>query len=185
MPGVAVLPPTLPGPGFGSSHSENSHLYLSDTPRSNHTHVPAMHNGPVSTNDKLSVAEVKDKAKEDVRKFARGVAAMSLIGSARSQSQMAQVYENQGDLKGALGALLKAGMLAHMVMNSSEFIAEQKPGKHGVLYREFFDFQKVRHYYLVMVVCSLSSDQREGNNLRQRVQIIESKLTDLEKLAAT
>ncbi|KAF8839000.1 cysteine proteinase, partial [Paxillus ammoniavirescens] len=126
-----------------------------------------MHNGHVSTNDNLSVAEVKEKAKEDVRKFARGVSAMSLIGSARSQSQMAQVYENQGDLKGALGALLKAGMLAHMVMNSSEFSAEQKPGKHGVLFREFSDFQK-----------------HEGNNLIQRVQMIESKLTDLEKPVA-
>ncbi|KIK79747.1 hypothetical protein PAXRUDRAFT_266669 [Paxillus rubicundulus Ve08.2h10] len=151
MPGVVVLPPTLPGPGFGSSQSENSHVYISDTPRSNHTHNSAMHNGHITTNDNLSVAEVKDKAKNDVRKFARGVSAMSLLGSARSQVQLAQIHENQGDLKGALSALLKAGILAHTVMNGAEYSAEQKPGKHGVLYRECSDFKKVRHYLLMVV----------------------------------
>ncbi|KIJ65500.1 hypothetical protein HYDPIDRAFT_27500 [Hydnomerulius pinastri MD-312] len=126
-----------------------------------------MHNGSVPTNDNLTVAEVKEKAKEEARNAARGVSAISLIKSARNQSQLARVHENDGDLKGALGALLKAGSLAHMVMNSSEFIAESKAGKHGVLYREFVDFQK-----------------HDGNNLKQRVEAIESKLTDLEKSAA-
>ncbi|KAF9224073.1 cysteine proteinase [Gyrodon lividus] len=127
-----------------------------------------MQNGVVATNENLTVTEVKEKAKEDVRKAAKGVSAISLIKAARSQFQHAQTYENQGDLKGALSALLKAGSLSHMVMNSSEFSAENKVGKHGVLYKEFCDFQK-----------------HEGSNLIQRVQAIESKLTDMEKPGVT
>ncbi|KAG8221069.1 hypothetical protein J3R82DRAFT_2584 [Butyriboletus roseoflavus] len=55
-----------------------------------------------------------------------------------------------------------------MSMNSAEFMAENKPGRHGVLYKEVTDFQKT-----------------EGSNLKQRVQTIEAKLTDLEKSATT
>ncbi|KAG9313137.1 hypothetical protein JVU11DRAFT_6587 [Chiua virens] len=128
-----------------------------------------MHNGPVVTNDDLTVAEVKEKAKEDVLKAAKGVSAISLIKTARTQSQLARDCEIRGNLKAALGALLKAGSLTHMFMNSTEFMAETKPpGRHGVLYKEFIDFQKT-----------------EGSNFTERVQAIEAKLTDLEKSAAT
>lgn len=143
MPGVAILHPTFPGPGFGSSHSEKSHFYLPDTTRNDHKPLLAMHNGSVATDDDLTVAEVKEKAKEDVRKAAKGVSAITLIKTARTQSQQARIYENQGDLKAALGALLRAGSLSHMFMNSPEFMTENKPGRHGVLYKEFIDFQKV------------------------------------------
>ncbi|KAF8555660.1 cysteine proteinase [Imleria badia] len=168
MPEVAILHPTSPGQGFGSSHSDKTHFHLPDNTRNHQKPPPEMHNGSVASNDDLTVAELKEKAKEDVRKAAKGVSAMSLIKIARSQSQQARIHENQGDLKAALGPLLRAGILTHMFMNSGEFMAENKPGRHGVLYKEFVDFQKT-----------------EGSNLTQRVQAIEAKLTDLEKSAAT
>jgi hypothetical protein len=152
MPGVAILLPTSPGPGFGSSHSEKSHFHLPDNTRNDHNPLPAMHNGSVATNDDLTVAEVKERAKEDVRKAAKGVSAISLIKTARTQSQQARIHENQGDLNAAFGPLLRAGILTHMFMNSAEFMAENKAGRHGVLYKEFIDFQKV-DIFLVSFIC--------------------------------
>ena len=111
-----------------------------------------MHNGSVAINDDLTVAEVKEKIKEDVRKAVKGASAISLIKSARTQSQQARIHENQGDLNAAFGPLLRAGILAHMFMNSAEFLAENKPGRHGVLCKEFIDFQKV-DIYLVSLIC--------------------------------
>ena len=111
-----------------------------------------MHNGSVATNDDLTVAEVKERVKEDVRKAAKGVSPISLIKTARTQSQQARIFENQGDLNAAFGPLLKAGILTHMFMNSAEFLAENKPGRHGLLYKEFIDFQKV-HISLVSLIC--------------------------------
>lgn len=116
----------------------------------------------------MSISEIKEKAKDDARRHAKGISAISLLRTARSQLQMAQSHENKGDLKSALSALLKAGSLAAMVMNSSEFMNESKFGKHGVLYREFVNFQKT-----------------DGNDLKQRVEDIESRLTDLERSTST
>ncbi|KAL4065925.1 hypothetical protein V8B97DRAFT_1865268 [Scleroderma yunnanense] len=167
MPVVTVLPPSLPGRGVGSSYSENSVVYQSDTSGGNHISNPTMQNGSVVPNESLGISEIKEKAKEDARRHAKGISAISLLKAARNQSQIAHANEAGGDLKGALSALLKAGSLAAMVMNSAEFLAESKAGKHGVLYKEFVNFQKY-----------------DGNNLKQRVEAIESKLTDLEKSAA-
>lgn len=152
MPGVVLLHPTSPGPGLGSSHNDKSHFHLTDNTRNGHNPPPAMHNGSVSTINDLTVAEIKEKAKEDVRRAAKGVSALSLIKSARNQSQQARVYESQGDLKAALSAFLKAGLLTHMFITSPEVSAENKPGRHGVLYKEFLDFEKV-DLHLVRVVC--------------------------------
>jgi ubiquitin carboxyl-terminal hydrolase 8 len=107
---------------------------------------PTMHNGlqtPRSTNELISISEIKEKAMENAHKVARGASAMSLIKTARVQVLAAQEYELSGDLKGALSALIKAGTLAQMLMNSAEFGAESAPGKKGVLYKEFSDFSQV------------------------------------------
>ncbi|KAH7890898.1 hypothetical protein F5I97DRAFT_1975992 [Phlebopus sp. FC_14] len=127
-----------------------------------------MHNGSLTPSGNMTIAELKENAKEGARKAAKGVSAISLIKSARSQLQLAQTSENTGDLRGAFGALWKAVSLATMAMNSAEYLAESQSGKHGLLYKEVFDFQK-----------------REGSNLAQRAETIESKLTDLEKSATT
>jgi len=153
MPGVAILHPTLPGPGFGSSHGDKTHFHPLNNIRNDNIPLSAMHDGSVATSGDLTVAEVKEKAKEEVRKAAKGVSAMTLIKSARSQLHQARIYENQGDLKAAFSPLLRAGILTHMFMNSAEFIVENKPGRHGVLYKEFIDFQKV-DIHLRRLICS-------------------------------
>ena len=87
----------------------------------------------------MTVAEIKDKAKESVQKEARGASAITLLRTARTQSAKARTSEESGDLKGALDAITKAASLTRMCMDSSEFKTE----KHGVLHKEFRDFMAV------------------------------------------
>ena len=158
MPVVAVLPPSLPGRGVGSSYSEDSVVYPLGNSGVNHIPSPTMQNGLSASNERISISNIKEKAKEDARRHAKGISAISLLKAARNQSQVAQANEDQGDLKGALSALLKAGSLAAMVMNSSEFAGESRPGKHGLLYKEFVNFQKVcgpSHMHTFHLITSL------------------------------
>jgi ubiquitin carboxyl-terminal hydrolase 8 len=117
-----------------------------------------MQNGPLPPNDPMSVPEIKEKAKEPAHKFARGASAMSLIKTARTQSLTAQECEMSGDLKGALSAFIKAGTLAQMVMDTTEFKAESGPGKKGVLYKEFQDFTQVGRVLVVSLRGMLIDD---------------------------
>ncbi|KZT07231.1 cysteine proteinase [Laetiporus sulphureus 93-53] len=112
---------------------------------------------------KGTVAEIKEVAKEQAHRV-RGASAISLLGSARTQIQHAQECELHGDLTGALSALTKAASLAQMFMESSEFKLEIQPGRKGVLVKEFMDFQ-----------------QREGYDLKGKVESVEAKLIEAEK----
>ncbi|EGO22632.1 hypothetical protein SERLADRAFT_372069 [Serpula lacrymans var. lacrymans S7.9] len=116
-----------------------------------------MLNGSSAITDNMSVAEIKDKAKEHAQKTARGASAISLIRAARFQTQVAHRCETSQDLKGALGALTKAISLLSMLMDSSEFRAEEQPGRKG----------------------------RDGRDLQNRVAHLESRLLDLGKAAGT
>lgn len=105
-----------------------------------------MQNGlssPRFNKDLTTVSEIKERARESVEKAAKGASAMSMIKSARNQALIAQECELGGDFRGALGAYIKAGALAKMVLDSAEFRAEAEPGKKGVLFHEFTDFTKV------------------------------------------
>lgn len=93
--------------------------------------------------DGMSVAEIKEQAKQQVQRGIRGVTALSLIHSAKGQVSLAQSREGAGDLKGALSAFTKAASLTRVFMDSAEFKAENAPSKRGVLWREFTDFQQV------------------------------------------
>lgn len=90
------------------------------------------------------ISDLKETAKETAHKLAKGASAISLIRTARNQTLAARECELVSDWKGALGALIKAGTLAQMCMDSAEFNAESAPGKKGVLYKEFMDFTQVR-----------------------------------------
>lgn len=90
-----------------------------------------------------SITEIKEKAKEDARKAARGASAMSLIKFARVKSLNGQECELSGDLRGALNAYITSGTLAQMAMETVEYKMESQPGKKGVLFKEFFDFSQV------------------------------------------
>ncbi|THH17441.1 hypothetical protein EW146_g3362 [Bondarzewia mesenterica] len=123
-------------------------------------------NGSPRPLDDMSVAELRERAIQQAQKASKGASAMSLIQAARGQIVLAQSCENAGDLKGALIAFTKAASLAKTVMDTSEFTAENTPGKRGVIWREFSDFQ-----------------QHEGNDLTKRVLALESRLLQVEKTA--
>jgi hypothetical protein len=103
----------------------------------------ASHNGPAKPSEDMSVAEIKEQAKQQALRGSRGVSALSLIRSAKGQISLAQSREGAGDLKSALSAFTKAASLTQVFMDSAEFKAESAPGKRGLLWREFTDFQQV------------------------------------------
>jgi ubiquitin carboxyl-terminal hydrolase 8 len=89
----------------------------------------------------MSVAEIKEQAKQQAQRGSRGVSALSLIRSAKGQNSLAQAREGAGDLKAALSALTKAAALIQVFLDSAEFKAQNVPGKQGLLWKEFSDFQ--------------------------------------------
>jgi ubiquitin carboxyl-terminal hydrolase 8 len=99
----------------------------------------------VKPSEEMSVAEIKEQAKQQAQRGSRGVSALSLIRSAKGQISLAQSREGAGDLKGALSHFTKAASLTQVFMDSAEFKAENLPGKRGVLWREFSDFHQVWH----------------------------------------
>jgi len=91
----------------------------------------------------MSVADIKEQAKQQAQRASRSVSALSLIHSAKGQVSLAQSREGAGDLKGALSAFTKAASLTRVFMDSAEFKAENAQGKRGLLWKEFADFQQV------------------------------------------
>ncbi|KAI8996409.1 cysteine proteinase [Trametes punicea] len=144
MPGVAVLPPSA---STGFSHK-----------------FSAMQNGGSYHRD--TVAEIKESAKGVVHQV-RGASAASLLKSARSQIQLAQAQEHEGDLKGALTSLTKAASLVQLFMETPEFRADSHAGKKGMLFKEFLDFQST-----------------DGRDLFPKTKSIEAKLVELERTAS-
>lgn len=116
----------------------------------------------------MSVAEIKERAIQQAQRASRGASAISLIRSAKGQISLAQSCESAGDLKGALSAFTKAASLTQVFMDTADFKAESVPGKRGVLWKEFTEFQ-----------------QREGSDLMQRAHAIESRLSQVERSATT
>jgi ubiquitin carboxyl-terminal hydrolase 8 len=106
--------------------------------------IAVTQNGHNRFQDSMSIAEIKEKAKYNVQKEARGASPLTLLKTARSQSLVAQALEDAGDLKRALDALTKVASLVRMFMDSAEFASEKSSsGKHGMLYKEFSDFMAV------------------------------------------
>ncbi|EPQ56117.1 hypothetical protein GLOTRDRAFT_137950 [Gloeophyllum trabeum ATCC 11539] len=122
-----------------------------------------MQNGSARTFEPLTVAEIKERAKEQSHKVSRGVTAISLIKAARTQVAAARVHEGAGDLRAALSAYTKAASLAQMFMESAEF-QQEAHGRKGVLFKELMDFQ-----------------QNDGSTLKEEMQRVEEKLREIEK----
>lgn len=106
-------------------------------------------NNSYADNNTVSVADIKHKAKEGVNKEARGVSAITLIKTARSQLLFAKEYEAKGDLRAALGSYIKAATLTKMAMDSSEYAQESK-GKGGVIRKELNDLLSVRIVFWII-----------------------------------
>ncbi|PPQ64351.1 hypothetical protein CVT24_008420 [Panaeolus cyanescens] len=125
MPVVAVLPSNPPGTGgFGNSNSSTSAIQISS----------------LRLNDEMSVADIKAKTRELVVKETRNASALTLIRTARTQSQSAKEQAARGELKTAFASYLKAAILVKTVLESQEYNQEAKKG--GVIRREINDFME-------------------------------------------
>lgn len=101
-----------------------------------------MQNGSTSHSRRESVSDIKSVAKEQVQRASKGASPTSLLEIAKQQSLMASAKEGEGDIKGAYVALVKAGALMAMFMDSTEF--KQDKAKRGVLTLGWQSFQQVR-----------------------------------------
>jgi len=106
------------------------------------------------------VAEIKERAIQQAQRASRGSSAISLIRSAKSHITLAKSCESAGDLKFAFSAFTRAASLIQAFVDTEDFKAERFPGKRGVLWKEYTEFQ-----------------QREGSDLLQRALDIEIRLT--------
>ena len=100
-----------------------------------HRSHPDQLNGAPGPFEDISVAEIKERAIQEV--------AISLIRSAKDQISLAQSFESAGDFKFALSAFTKALCLTQAFMDTADFKAESVLGKRGVLWKEFTEFQQV------------------------------------------
>ncbi|KAH9479240.1 Ubiquitin carboxyl-terminal hydrolase 4 [Psilocybe cubensis] len=158
MPGVALLPNNPP--------SAPSHTPTSSTANGQRLPNSSTSGGPGYADSPISVADIKNKAKEGVHKEARGFSAVTLIRSSRTQVLLAKDYEAKGDLRAALGSYIKAATLAKMAMDSPEYIQESK-GKNSTIRRELNDL--------------LANDARD---ISARTNAVEEKLKAIEKAQA-
>ncbi|KAF9068637.1 hypothetical protein BDP27DRAFT_1327038 [Rhodocollybia butyracea] len=117
---------------------------ISNGANANYTSIPSSSSDPITA--------LKQAAKASVQQSAKGASAIGLLKAARAQYMQAGIYENEGDLQGALTAFTKAAGLAHMVFGTPEWRAD------GVR-KEF-------------------SELMEGDdiNLTSRMQAVEAKL---------
>jgi ubiquitin carboxyl-terminal hydrolase 8 len=144
MPSVTVLPPSPPAAFPSSSPSAPSSLsgfFRSSHPCSSFHPDPL--NGSSRPFEDMSVAEIKERAIQQAQRASRGSSSISLIRSAKGQISLAQSCESAGDFKGALSAFTKAASLTQVFMDTADFKAESVPGKRGVLWKEFSEFQQV------------------------------------------
>lgn len=84
----------------------------------------------------MSVADIKNKAKEAVQRETKGATPLGLIKAARVQYENGRNYERTGDLPNGLGSFIKAASLAKIAIDS-----EYPQG--GALQKEINDFMAV------------------------------------------
>jgi ubiquitin carboxyl-terminal hydrolase 8 len=105
----------------------------------NHKALASFTDYPSSHSD-MNISELKERTKDQVAHHARGVSALSLVNTARKQSEHSRTLEQEGDLKGAYKAVLSAAVLTKLVLDSPEFKKEEKK---GVLWKTYKDFYEV------------------------------------------
>jgi ubiquitin carboxyl-terminal hydrolase 8 len=105
--------------------------------------TPALINGSSRLFEDISVAEIKERAIQQAQRASRGSSAISLIRSAKSHITLAKSCESAGDLKFAFSAFTRAASLIQAFVDTEDFKAERFPGKRGVLWKEYTEFQQV------------------------------------------
>jgi hypothetical protein len=140
-----------------------------------------------SRDDMTTANAIKDKAKEDAHRIARGATSKALLSVARTQTTKSREAELAGDLRSALACATKAACLITMFMESSEYEAEQKQlGQKGPLHQALIEFHQVCDLTVCSDRCNFfaltpESVQHEGSDLIERMQSIDSKLTQMEQ----
>jgi hypothetical protein len=87
----------------------------------------------------MSISELKERTKDQVAHHARGASSLSLVTTAKRQSELSRTLEQEGDLRGAYKAVLTAAVLTNLVMDSPEFKKEEKRGVLWKTYRDFYE----------------------------------------------
>lgn len=111
--------------------------------------------------DGLSVGDIKEKAKDSVIREAKGVGAITLIRTARTQILAARNHEAQGDLSNAFATYIKAAKLTKTAMDSQEYSQENR-GKGGVIRKELSDFLEVSFTFNTQGQIFTDDSQRGG-----------------------
>jgi ubiquitin carboxyl-terminal hydrolase 8 len=93
--------------------------------------------------------DIRQRAKDSVTKEAKGIPAISLIRTARTQILTARDCEAKGDLRSALAAYIRAATLTKMAMDSQEYLQENRR-KGGIIQKELHEFLEVNslHQFL-------------------------------------
>jgi len=124
----------------------------------------------------MSVADIKNKAKEAVQRETRGATPLLLIKAARYQYDSGRNYERSGDLPNGLGSFIKAASLAKIAIDS-----EHAQG--GLLQKEINEFMTVctMHLRQQSTKLTLIQTQNTWSDLATRVGAVEDKLRAVEK----
>ena len=128
----------------------------------------------------MTVAEIKDRAIQQVHKFGRGVGALALINTAKTRIADAERFERENDLKNSLDSYTKAICLVTMCLDTTEFKAERAG---GVLHREVQEFQTVRSICASITFTYPFCLKHEGRVLTTAAKSLETKLLQLEQSA--
>jgi hypothetical protein len=163
------------------------------TPPSHDHGTSSKHIRPVSSSGKLhrastsqmkiitmreeQVANIIEKAKEDAERKGRGASAWTTIKYAQAQLEKARKFEDTDPIK-ALDALTQAKKLLEIFQSSDEYIAENKPGGHGLLYAMFKDLSSVSARS-PLSISKLMVLQRDGKNLLHRASAVRYKLVQI------
>ncbi|KAL1747878.1 ubiquitin carboxyl-terminal hydrolase 4 [Schizophyllum fasciatum] len=170
MPGISVLP----SPPSGIPPSSQA---LASTSKSAAAGpVPGGSGGPREDDP---VSEIKKHAQDAVIKETRGASAISLLRSARTQTQKGKDHEARGELKEALSAYAKATALALRTIEHKDLL-EEKKDKGGVLH-DYKDLpHKIRAVEEKLRAIELASTRRSNDNgdgfksLKDRIRSLEA-----------
>ncbi|KAL0060484.1 ubiquitin-specific protease doa4 [Marasmius tenuissimus] len=122
--------------------------------------LPSLPNGGPSKHreDRDTVREIKENAKELVRTSSKGASAVALLNQVKTQFQLGRDCDRSGDLKDALSAYTKAASLVNHILEQSDS-------------RKQKDVQKIIVEFMAGY----------GDELKKRTSAVEEKLRAIEK----
>jgi ubiquitin carboxyl-terminal hydrolase 8 len=95
----------------------------------------------------VSTSEIRKQAKESISNEARGLSALTLIRTARTQILSAQEQEGKGDLALAYASYIKAATLIKLTMDSPEHVQNANLDTSTAIRAELAEFLQVCHSF--------------------------------------